>query len=211
MIEINPNDRSGKQPSDWRYAWDAFTALKRVARAIGEPTGSWKLEAPSGIGKGLRQWKMTYSFKGTSMNAFMGTNGRQTAEAIKQLLKGYEAVLEGHRAEQRARKPLTGPSKQDPRTDPFIIQKMRELWDQGMRSKSTQEWEQFKEAHPEVIRFMGSRAGYLPITMRQYIYNHPHGQRWPIPPQDERQLRERQYALEKEIRDKERSRTNDRS
>jgi hypothetical protein len=200
---IDPHDRSGKLPSDWRDVWSAFTALRKVAREIGEPVGGWSIEAGRRVGR--RYWTMTYTFKGRHMNAYIGRTGKEAALTIKETLKGFQSVLEGEKAAQKHSKPVLTPKKINPIYDPGLVDKMKSKWDDAMKSlKDTRSVTEFREKEKYLNWFMKQKAGVLNMSMQDYLYKHPHGTLWPTPPKDKQQYEARQRELEKRIREKER-------
>lgn len=212
MRVVTPNDRSGKLPHDWRGVWSAFSAMKSVGKAIGEPVIAWQLEAPSGVSKMLdKRWKMRYTFKRKTYHAYIGITGREATKTINELKKGFDAILEGVKAEERVTKKTQNQSTPNPVYNAGEVLRAKEEWNTGItKVRDSASWEKFKEAHKRTMWIMSRKAGFLEMSMRDYLFKHPHGTTYPTPPKDQRQLDNRQREIEKMVRDRE-QRRNDRS
>lgn len=202
-LVVNPGDKSSHNlPHDWRTAWDQFRVLRALGNKIGESTSGWQLEAPKGLFD--RRWRLHYSFKGTLLNAYIGMNGKQAAEGIKELIKAFRMVHEGQLAGSKQPKPKEI-KKPNPVFNPIVVARMKETWDEAIvKVKDNKSAKEFEQSF--VYKFMHRRAGILPMTMQQYLYQHPHGVHWITPPKSEEQLRNRQRELENRLREKERQR-----
>lgn len=202
MITVHPNDRTGKLPHDWRTAWSAFESLRNVGKAIGERTTLWQLEVPSGAGKFLdRRWKLTYSFRGSVHHAYIGLNGKEAALTINELKKGFQVVLDGQLAEEKSKKPQHKKPEQLAIYNPTLVIKAKEDWNTNItKIRSDVEWQQFKKDHKFTVWLMSRKAGFLDMSMRQYLFSHPHATLYPTPPKTQQQLDNRTREVERRYR-----------
>lgn len=193
MPVLDPN-RNDWKPRDWRHAYDAFLRFKRavntVASRIGykDYTDGWHILFP-GKFKGMAdpRWQLTFrNIDGQMETVFIGSDAFVARNTIQQLHKQYVSVLATSLRPLPTRK---APSTAfDARYDHGSVDRMRKLWDRMMKVRSPKEWEQLKSAHPEVIAFMKAKAGFLDMTMQQYLYSHPMSKRWPTPPRSKAEM-----------------------
>jgi hypothetical protein len=208
MPILNPGDNSYK-PRDWRQAYDAFANFKRAVRNVstklGQPidTSGWHLTFP-GRFKGYAdpRWQLTFSrpdFKKLpiydkngmhqSMDTiFIGSDGLTARKTIRELHNQYIQILLERSKYDVTTDPRKLQQQNDPRFDHNIIRRMMERWNAMQKVKSVGEWEENLKQNPDVIKFMNSRAGFLNMTMREYLYKHPMSHKWPTPPTTKQQL-----------------------
>jgi hypothetical protein len=210
MARITISPRGTNQPHDWRTAWAEFETLRSMGQKLGEPVRTWRLEAPTGFGKMLdKRWSVVYTFKGNTYNAYVGLTGTQAAAGIMEIAKGFRAALHAKLAyEKSIPKKKPAPKAENPVYDRHIVSKVLEEWRAAIvKVKDKASADAFQREHGYVNWFMQQRAGILPITMRHYLFSHPHARYWPTPPRDDHELQRRQRELEKIVAEKERRRT----
>jgi hypothetical protein len=208
-IVISPNAKN--MPADWRTPWQQFDVLKNLGRKLHEPVSTWRLEAPKGFGKMLdRRWTLTYTFKNHRYVAYIGIDGKQAAIGIKEIVKGFKVAVEGNKAyDESMPKPATEKKPVPPIYNPALAQKMQDEWNIAIKLvKDRRGAEAFNRDHKYMLWFMRQRAGILNMSMREYMFNHPHASYWLTPPHSEAELRRRQEQFRRIVEDKERNSRN---
>ena len=205
-IVITPN--APNMPADWRTPWQQFAALKEIGRKLKEPVSSWRLEAPKGFGKMLdRRWSLVYTFRSQRYETYIGINGKQAAEGIREVIKGFRAVLAGHKAYEES-KPKTVAKKAPipPIYNPGLVQKMIDEWNLAIKGIRDRDGAiAFNRDHRYMNWFMRQQAGFLEMSMRQYLFSHPHATYWPTPPRNQTEFDSRQRRLQQIVEDRERN------
>lgn len=196
MPILNPGDNSYK-PRDWRQAYDAFVNFRRAVRTVStklrQPidTSGWQLIVP-GRFKGYAdpRWQLTFTNLDRRIETvYIGSSGLIARKTIRELHNQYIQILIERGTRDKA---TTDPRKlqqaNDPRFNHDIIRRMIERWNAMQKVKSVQEWEENVRQNPDVMKFMNSKAGFLNMTMREYLYKHPMSHKWPTPPTTKQQL-----------------------
>lgn len=197
--------QSNGMPNDWRWAFDKFKILKDLGSQVGEPTGSWRLEFPSRAKRIVdKSWTMTYSWQGNYYNnVFVGTNGRESAQAIAKIIPIYADLV-------RRRKVILNQGKGTKTKKPnpmFDNEKNREWRDRfnkeikGVRDSRTHSL--FEQYNAHLLKYMKRQAGFLAMTIQEYWFSHPHSNLFPAPPWNQEEFDRRQKVLEATVRDKE--------
>jgi len=209
MPVLNPNN-DGPKPKDWRYAYDAFTrfrtAVNTVSRKLQRPisTAGWEIIIPGKFrGYADPRWQMTFvNITGQKDTVYIGSNGKTAEYTIKQIHNQYISTLV---ASTRPKQPSTTTvkPKSDPRHNPNTARQMKDKWD-VLRGQTHDQRVTYLATHPDVMRFLKSKAGFLSISMRQY-FEHPMSVVWPTPPVSQQEVNARMAILEQAADQKERA------
>jgi hypothetical protein len=200
---VNPGSRK-PMPNDWRWAWQEFQRLKEIARRAKIDTSSWKLEFPTRTQKIFDpRWRMTYTYRvGNTIrmaNIYLGSNGRVAGETIKKMIPGYEKSAVPPVPKVSKSKALTT----DPLFDPNKVRKAFELWNCKIaKVRSTQDLEAFKREYPKLYALMNRKAGFLDMSLYEYLTRHPYSSLFPAPPRSKQEHERRLKAFEKHVKDK---------
>lgn len=223
--------RNSGLPADWRSAYDEYRKLKGMASKLGLSTGGWAMEYPSRARSAFDpRWKLTYStLSGTMTTIYLGSNGTQAAATIAEIAKPY---LKARRIQMiKADKAMVGMNAQgDPRRNTSTVvtyyRKLQEFMRNGghhapahpsaprhplMKDKPRWPWTAMAAYDPELAQFMRMRAGYLAMSMIDYLWHHPHGRRYPIPPRNEEEMNRRQNEMAQEADRQESARRQERA
>ena len=197
MKELTPG--SGKKPAGWQFVFDQFNRLRAIAKKAGVNVEGWALYHPDGIKERFRHgWEMRYSITDVHQRIFLAYDAREAAKVIHSMIPLYPIHQRTVKSEI---KPVV---KRNPATDPVIISKMFEEWSVSVKkvghSISPSEWE---KVYAPKFRLLSQQAGILPMSIRQYLTNHPHAQYWPAPPTSQEQLRRRNEELQRMVREQE--------
>jgi hypothetical protein len=196
MPILNPGTNDHK-PRDWRQAYDAFVnfrrAVKTISTRLGQPidTSAWHIIVP-GRFKGMAdpRWQLVFTnLNGHTETVYIGSDGMTARRTIRELHNQYIQILVERGARDKA---VTDPRKlqqqNDPRFNHDVIKRMMNRWNAMQKVKSVAEWEENLRQNPDVVKFMNSKAGFLNMTMREYLYKHPMSHKWPTPPTTKQQL-----------------------
>lgn len=189
---------NGYKPKDWRYPYDALRAFKTavgtVSIKLGKPrrTDGWHIIYPGRFqGMADPRWQLVFVNLNDNMETvYIGSDARTAEKTIRQLHKQYiEALLVS--GQSTSRDPRDLQKQNDPRFNPNVVKSMMERWNEMRKVKSVAEWKANAKANPDVVAFMKSKAGFLSMTMEDYLYKHPLSHSWPTPPTSEQQLKAR--------------------
>lgn len=200
MKELNP--RHLKNPTGWRTVYDAFRAFRSIAYKVGEPTEGWKLEYPATIGERLKgNWRLTYTLFGTVQTVYIGYDAETATAGIKEMITSYP------KHKRDADKQITPPvqKKRALIEIPEVVVKLFGEWNAIITKVGrTVSIEQYERDYAQHIRLLNTRAGILPMNMRQYLTNHPHAQYWPTPPMSQQQMDRRTQELTRILQQRDR-------
>lgn len=209
-------------PSDWRSAYDQYQILRKLAGKLGLSPAVWKLEYPSRTAKMFDpRWKMTYVDLHSKrlVTIYLGGTGSQAAATISKLIPAYKkAATPAIPVKARSVPTVDG---KDARSVPGHVINMYERLKHFLTKNnlnapthpgiawkgkaSRWPWKQMHDQDPKLYEFMQLRAGYLPMSMADYLWHHPHGRLFPSPPLYEKELQRRQDALSQQADQKERN------
>lgn len=195
MPILNPGTNDHK-PRDWRQAYDAFNAFRRAVRTVSTrlgdpiPTDMWAIIVPGRL-KHMAdpRWQMKFfHLNGHLEVMYIGSNGADAQRTIRKVHEQYIQALINRGPRSGPRNGYKQPG--DARQNHGTVQLMRDLWTEMLKAggRSAAAWNEQVKAHPEVIKFMGSRAGYLDMSMQDYLFKHPMSTRWPTPPRSKAEL-----------------------
>lgn len=196
MPSVSPVS-DGYHPRDWRYAWDEFVKLKRAVTKYKVSVIGWDLIAPSKLKKAVDpRWQLRFVNINEShlSNTYLGSDGRTSAESLRQIREVYESYLRHRVTSQDSG---SSNSDYDPRFDPKKVREFKDAYTHWPKTKA-KEYETSRTK-----KFMDSRAGVLNMSMREYLFNFWMSNRWPVPPQTKQELDKRIAAQEQLNRDKE--------
>lgn len=180
---------NGPKPTHWRDAYDALVDFRRDVAKYRINTSDWHIILPGRL-KGFAdpRWQLQWTnVDGTLETMFIGSDGMTARNTIRKLHATYMEILRARRGDKASSDPRKL-QQNDPRENAKLVQSMKERWDRMRHVRSQEEWERNLAANPDVAKFMASRAGYLVMTMEEYLYKHPMSPRWPIPPHSQAEL-----------------------
>lgn len=202
MPIVDPNG-SGRMPPDWRWAYDQYRKLRQLAQSVNEPVHSWRLEFP-GKGRAIldRRWRMTYSWEGQMhQDVFLGTDGRSSGRAIEQIIPVYADLVRRKKASMQQSKNDPGSRGSNPMWDNEKNKKWRDrFYAEVAKVRDLHSQREFEQRHPNLLAYMGKRAGFLEMSIQDYWGKHPHSRFWPAPPQSKEQYEARQKEYERRVK-----------
>jgi hypothetical protein len=196
--EINPGSRA-RYPADWRTVYDTYSRLIKLAAKAGENANYWRLETK---GKVFKQWRLSYTYRGQVLEIFLGTNGVQAAKTLETLIKTfqYEVKLKAIEEKQKKDRTTAPKTKLNPVFNPTIVANVFEKWNEIIsRIRSTKDWETFSKTEDGkyILWFMNKKAGYLDMTMQDYLTKFGMSKYWKSPPRDEQEYNARLRELQR--------------
>ncbi len=199
MQVLNP--RSTRNPKGWREPYAEFQKLQALGRRLGEPAHSWYLEYPTSIKERISgNWILHYTLNCTAYSAHIGYDSNDSVRGLKEIFKSYP----------RHERTSTNSNSDKPKSkgllifDPHKVQQLFDEWRSAVtkvgHSMTEEEFHTKYKHHSWMLR---RKAGWLEMTMRTYLTNHPHAQYWPSPPRDREEFDRRNRELERIVREKE--------
>lgn len=201
MPIVNPASRDPK-PADWRWAWQEFQRLRTIAAKAKIDVSQWKLEFPSRVQRIVDpRWKMTYTNTQNKLDqVYLGSTGRLAGDTIKKMIPTYSELLKG-----RIANPIHQPT--DPLFNVDSVRKAFDIWNREVaKVRSLQDQREFEARYPKLLKLMKRKAGYLDMSLQDYLTKHPHSKLFPTPPRNCEEYEERNKRYRKYMEDRESAR-----
>lgn len=202
MPIVNPSSRDPK-PADWRWAWQEFQRLRTIATKAKIDTSQWKLEFPSKVQRIVDpRWKLTYTTVNNQLQqVYLGSTGRLAGDTIKKMIPMYSDLLKNRPQTAKRNQPI------DPLFDIASVKKALEIWNREVvKVRSLQDQRAFEARYPKLLKLMQRRAGYLDMSLKDYLTSHPHSTVFPTPPRTCEEYESRKKAYNKQMADREAAR-----